>query len=163
MTNPNIIIQLDEGSECDYSDDEEYYSSTESDSLKNKIDKPTYKKYILGKHIHKINNSELYIANGKRFAKHINTYSFNNSLNEKHISNLVKSIRIKNHYNGTVAVAELSEEEELEDCFVLLDGHHRISAIQEVIKEDNKFNIDLLLQVYHSDRIDSEKNNAVVS
>lgn len=119
------------------SDNESYYDSCEEaqDNIETEINISTVD--LLGEHYqdkhHYIN---YYIKNKKesnKFIKNTRLFTNNNPLNRKHIDNIKDDLKKDNNLVGIFTTVQF-----MDDSIMLIDGHHRITAIRELLDEGIK-------------------------
>lgn len=91
------------------------------------------------------------ISDCKELVENIEEYAFNSPLNRNHIENLKTEIS-----NDNIIPINISVICEKNENLVLLDGHHRKSAIRELYDEGFDKNIPLIIHLYNIDSRNSD-------
>ena len=121
------------------SDSESNYASCEEDEIDTADINPAYIeetsiKSLLGKNIiEKYNYNNYYIKKKKKiikFVENIGLFTNNNPLSRKHIENIKENLKKEAKLVGIFTTVQFTD-----DCIMLIDGHHRITAIRELLKE----------------------------
>lgn len=94
---------------------------------------------------------KFYKTNVRNFVPNIKLWSFQRPVNFDHVKELVESLKIKNHFIGTFKVIK-----DKDGKIRLIDGQHRYLAIKELMETDSKFNMDIIIEFYETDKIESE-------
>ena len=119
------------------SDTESYYDSCEEqhDDRETEINISTVD--LLGENYQDKHNYINYCIKNKKgitkFIKNIRLFTNNNPLNRKHIDNIKDNLKKDNILVGIFTTAQF-----VDDTIVLIDGHHRITAIRELLDEGIK-------------------------
>lgn len=101
--------------------------------------------------IYRNNFVKFYYSDARDFVPNMITWSSQRNLNLSHIQSLVDSLKKLPHFMGTFKIVRD------EDGIVrLIDGQHRFHALKTIMENDSKFNCDLILELYETDKIDSE-------
>jgi hypothetical protein len=101
--------------------------------------------------IYKNDKVELYSINCREFIPSVILLSSQRDVNDKHVNNLVESITYKQHFIGTFKMV-IDDNNNMR----LIDGQHRYLALKKIMEKDSKFNIDIIIELYRTDSIDSE-------
>lgn len=107
---------------------------------------------ISDSHINHQNIKIISVSDCKELIEYIHEYSFNSPLNRSHIGNLKNDISKNNIIPMTLSLIH-----EKNDTLVLLDGHHRKSAIKELYDEGFNKNIPLIIHLYDIDSRNSDE------
>ena len=112
-------------------------SDSDSDTVHDLFRKPLVKK----------NDFSCYFISSNHFAKHLQTWCFNRKIDETH-KNQIKTELLDQpepHLMGSIQIIR-----DVKNQVRVINGQHRLNAIQEIIKEDieNRFEIFCLFEVY---------------
>jgi hypothetical protein len=105
---------------------------------------------ILGNLIFENAHVKLYVTRAKKFVTTVKVWIGQRPLNRDHVMKLAKEFTKQGHVMGTFKVVR-SEDGKIQ----LLDGQHRVSAINEILKLQPEFNCDLIIELYETDRLES--------
>lgn len=99
----------------------------------------------LGENIH-IGIPSIYITNARLFINNTKNWAFNREINEAHIKNLQDELETSKNpfFVGTIKIAIDSENR-----IRILDGQHRAEALRRVLKSNDRFNMNIILEVYN--------------
>jgi len=119
-------------------------SDTESESENHSI----FNRPILQK-----NNFSCYFISSIYFARYLQTWCYNRKINEDHKNKIKKELLEQKdpHLMGTIQIVRDKNQQAR-----IINGQHRLKAIQEIIGEDidNNFEIHCLFEVYDVDILD---------
>jgi|694.fasta_scaffold08560_9 hypothetical protein len=107
---------------------------------------------FLGILLYENTNIKFYVTQAKKFVKNIQIWAGQRPLNNEHIKCLARQFTKQEHVIGTFKVVRCSEGK-----IRLLDGQHRIVAIKEILKIQPDFNCDIFIELYETDRLESNK------
>lgn len=113
---------------------------------------------LLGVNLDSVNELySLYKPNTVKFVRNIEPYTYNNSLNEKHINSLTENIKSNNLVIGGLITIEFDD-----GSICLFDGHHRIEALKKL---DDTLLHKIVIYVFHfkSDARESERTRTLFS
>ena len=101
--------------------------------------------------IHEDENVRLYMS-PVRSIIHVKEWAEQRPLNEEHIRNLVKSLSNKKDIVGSFKIII-----DIENRTRIIDGNHRVNALRRIMKKDNLFNMNALIELRKVRSIDSEE------
>ena len=133
----NEKVEETEDEEDEETDDEET-EDEEFDFLKNKM--------------YEDENVKFYATDARDLVPNIKIWSTQRSINQDHVKELINNLKNHNHFIGTIKVVR----DELNNIRII-DGQHRFCAIKKLIEKDSKFNMNIILELYETDNLDSEK------
>ena len=107
---------------------------------------------FLGNLLYENANVKFYVTQADKFVKNIEIWAGQRPLNIEHIKCLARQFTKQEHVIGTFKVVRCSEGK-----VRLLDGQHRIVAIKEILKIQPTFNCDIFIELYETDRLESNK------
>ena len=108
-------------------------------------DEESKDKYTFLKHcIYENDYVSLYATDSRDFINDIHNTNFNRNVDEAHVKNLINEFKKSKHSVGTFKIVNDGNQP------LLIDGQHRVMAIHELMKEDCKFNMKLILEVYNT-------------
>ena len=131
----------DEFYECETMTSFDIYDSTESmmdRSCQGKNKRTHYTSY--------------YFPDAKEFIENIKPWTFNNPLNPDHIESMYKQFEKSPILTGVFTVICLENQE-----VFLIDGHHRHQALYQLYQNDFDEPIEIEVQCFYSDTIDSQQ------
>lgn len=135
--------EYDEEDDEDY-EDEEYYEENE--------DYEDYSHYLNPKNlIFKNSNVSIYKTTARKLIPNVKLWSFQRPINENHVNALEQNLILHNHFIGTFKIVKDKEKN-----VRLIDGQHRFESIKRRMEKDSKFDIDIIIELYETDHIDSE-------
>ena len=117
------------------SDTESYYDSCEEEYIEQDIKISTIE-LLENSYIDKHTYDNHYIKEHKKinlFIKNIRLFINNNPLDRKHVENIKDNLRKDNNLVGIFTTVQFAN-----DTIMLIDGHHRITALRELQSEGNK-------------------------
>lgn len=106
---------------------------------------------FLGNLVYKNGHVEIYIAKAREFVKNINIWCGQRCSNEEHINSLARQFTREGYIIGTFKVIR-SQEGKIR----LIDGAHRKSAIEKILKMQPEFNCEILVELYDTDSLESK-------
>lgn len=95
---------------------------------------------------------EIYLCDTQDFITNIKMFSGQRPVNDEHVEILMRTLQDGKDFRGTMKVVR-----DLNDEFHLIDGQHRFYAYQKFMENDPKFQRNLIIEVYNTDYIGSEK------
>lgn len=113
------------------------------------VNEPENESDILGNLMFENQHVKFYLSNAKRFVN-IQIWAGQRPLDNEHIKSLARELTKQGHVVGTFKVVRSSDGK-----VRLLDGQHRIYAIKEILKIQPNFNCDLIIELYETDRLES--------
>lgn len=93
-----------------------------------------------------------YISDARDLCLNVIVWSSNRNLNQQHINSLEKDIRLSKTIIGSFKLVR-----DKKDQIRLFDGQHRLYALQNILKTDTNFHMEILIELYDIDDIDSSK------
>ena len=87
-------------------------------------------------------NVKYYSSDIRDFIPNIKLWSSQRSINFKHVEELVKCLKKKNHFIGTFKL--ISDKE---NNIRLIDGQHRFEAIKKIMENDSSFNMNIIIEL----------------
>ncbi len=96
-------------------------------------------------------NVKYYSSDIRDFIPNIKLWSSQRSINFKHVEELIKCLKIKNHFIGTFKLIR-----DKENNIRLIDGQHRFEAIKKIMENDSSFNMNIIIELYETDSMDSD-------
>ena len=109
--------------------------------------------YFLRHFVYKDEHKTLYITDARDFVPEIKIWAQQRPINKEHLKTLVESVLSEKHFKGNMKILRDKDGE----CR-LIDGQHRYYALKNIMEKDSKFNIPLVLEVYETDYLESEKS-----
>ncbi len=100
-------------------------------------------------------NVKYYSTDARDFIPNIKLWSTQRSVNQEHVQDLIKNLKTHNspHFIGTFKIIRDKEGNKR-----LIDGQHRYYAIKKIMSENSKFNMNLIVELYETDHLDSERS-----
>lgn len=95
---------------------------------------------------------EYYICSIRDLCNNIPIWAYNRKLNHEHIAQLEKDIIKDKHFIGSVKIMKDND-----DKYCIFDGQHRINAIKNIMKTNSKFDMDVLVELYKVDNMNSNE------
>jgi len=81
---------------------------------------------------------------------HIPNWTYQRCLNDNHVEDLIKNFKIDSHAIGTTKALRNPEGK-----LRIIDGQHRLAAWKKIMEQDDKWNAEVLLEIYETDSFDS--------
>jgi hypothetical protein len=85
---------------------------------------------------------KFYQTEARDFVPEVYNSKIQRKVDPEHVNNLSKALKISKHCVGTFKIVQYEDE------YRLIDGQHRVLALNKNMEEDSKFNLDLILEVY---------------
>lgn len=102
--------------------------------------------------IYEDDHVKFYSTDARDFVNNTTNYFGQRDLNETHVNNLVQNVLKTNHFVGTIKIVR-----DKNDKLRMIDGQHRFEALKRIMKINSKFNINLIIELYDTDLITSDK------
>ena len=109
--------------------------------------------YFLRHVLYKDEYKTLYKTDARDFVPEIKIWAQQRPVNKEHVKKLEESVLYEKHVKGNMKLLRDTNG----DCR-LIDGQHRYYALKNIMENDSKFNIPLILEVYETDCFESEKS-----
>ena len=111
---------------------------------------------FLGKMIHRRpDNVKIFSASTKRLFPNVFPWVFNRLLDIDHVKTLQKIIDEKECFEGNMDILECNGE------LCVVNGQHRVEAIKELMKQDETFDREVLVNVHPVSSFESEEANEI--
>jgi archaellum component FlaC len=111
---------------------------------------------FLGKLIHqRPDNVKIYASSTKRLFPNVDPWVFNRLLDLEHVKKLQTIMNEKACFEGNIDILECKEE------LCVVNGQHRVEAIKELMKEDETFDREVLVNVHPVSSFESEEANEI--
>jgi len=91
----------------------------------------------------------LYKCDAREICANVPIWSSQRALNTDHIQTLARDIKTSGYVMGTFKIIKH------ENDYRIFDGQHRYHALREIFIKDNEFDIEIIVEVYTVDDIDS--------
>ena len=127
--------------ESSESSDDEYSSDDEEGN------------YFLRHMIYEDGYKKLFKTDARDFVPEIKLWAQQRPINKKHIEKLEKEVKLNKHFKGNMKLLL----DKNNNCR-LIDGQHRYYALKNIMEKDSKFNINIILEVYETDNIESDNS-----
>jgi hypothetical protein len=95
---------------------------------------------------------KIYQTSSRDFVNNIKMWSCQRDLNSLHVKNLEQSILDRGYLLGTFKVIRDKNGE-----IRLIDGQHRVNALQNIMDNDTKFDCDSIIELYEVDSFEDEE------
>jgi hypothetical protein len=131
-------------------EEQEQEQDNEEDSLDEKTDHHPFltKKNLIFKDKFK----EIYACDTQDFIPNITMFSGQRPVNDEHVESLMNTLQNGKDFWGTMKVVKDTNDE-----IRLIDGQHRFHAYRKSMENDPIFQRNLIIEVYNTDDIGSEK------
>ena len=111
---------------------------------------------FLGKLIYERNDkSRMYVTNSRNFIPNTKAWQYNRKLDEAHVKELKKIILEHGYLEGNIDAIECEDE------YCIVNGQHRVMAMKEIMENDEKFNMEIIVNIHPVDSFESEKANDI--
>jgi hypothetical protein len=88
----------------------------------------------------------------KFIIENMKKYDYNYNLNNDHIQNIIRQIKIDNeiYFTNPIALVEYTnyQTHEPNNILEMIDGHHRIESLKKIITEMPDIHIEIWIQIY---------------
>ena len=117
------------------------------------LDEKIYHPFLTKKNlIFKDKFKEMYACDTQDFIPNITMFSGQRPVNDEHVESLMKTLLDGKDFWGTMKVVK-----DIHDEIRLIDGQHRFHAYRKAMENDPIFQRNLIIEVYNTDDIGSEK------
>ena len=96
---------------------------------------------------------KIYQTSSREFVNNIKMWACQRDLNDLHVKNLEQSILDRGYLLGTFKVIR---DKNLD--IRLIDGQHRVSALQNIMDTNSKFDCDSIIELYEVDSFENEES-----
>ena len=151
LFNKQIFTQ--ESEEDIKEESEESEEDIKEESEESEEDIKEEENYFLRQFVYKDEYKTLYITDARDFVPEIKIWAQQRPVNKEHLKKLEESVLSEKHFKGNMKLLRDNNG----DCR-LIDGQHRYYALKNIMENDSKFNIPLILEVYETDYLESEKS-----
>ena len=111
---------------------------------------------FLGKLIHqRPDNVKIYASSTKRLFPNVTPWVFNRLLDLEHVKKLQTIMNEKACFEGNIDILGCNGE------LCVVNGQHRVEAIKELMKEDEKFDREVIVNVHPVSSFESEEANEI--
>ena len=111
---------------------------------------------FLGKFIHSRPDCvKIYASSTKKLIPNVRSWVYNRPLDVEHVETLQKIIQGKACLEGNLDILECNEE------LCVVNGQHRVEAIQQIMKDDESFEREVLVNVHHVLSFESDEANEI--
>jgi len=111
---------------------------------------------ILGKLLYtRPDEVRIYVSEARRLISNVSHWQFNRALDEEHVDNLEKIISENAYLEGSIDLLESK------DGLCVVNGQHRVEALQRILNNDDTFKHDLIVNVHPVESFDCERANEI--
>lgn len=111
---------------------------------------------ILGKLLYtRPDEVRIYVSEARRLISNVSHWQFNRALDEVHVDNLEKVINQGVNLEGSIDLLESKEG------LCVVNGQHRVEALQRILNKDDTFKHDLIVNVHPVESFDCERANEI--
>ena len=111
---------------------------------------------ILGKLLYtRPDEVRIYVSEARRLISNVSHWQFNRALDEEHVDNLEKIISENAYLEGSIDLLESK------DGLCVVNGQHRVEALQRILIKDDTFKHDLIVNVHPVESFDCERANEI--
>lgn len=111
---------------------------------------------ILGKLLYtRPDEVRIYVSEARRLISNVSHWQFNRALDEGHVDNLEKVIKEGINLEGSIDLLESKEG------LCVVNGQHRVEALQRILNKDDTFKHDLIVNVHPVESFDCERANEI--
>jgi hypothetical protein len=96
-------------------------------------------------------NIKIYKCTARDIVPNVKLWGSQRSIRKKHVESLITSIKKANFLMGTFKLIRDNNSD-----VRCIDGQHRITALRKIMEDDPKFDTDIIIELYETDKIDSE-------
>ena len=97
-------------------------------------------------------HTSIYKSTARDLIPSIRSWGAQRSINESHVDQLAEQLRFTRRVIGTFKMI-IDKNDEVR-C---IDGQHRILALQKIMQDDVFFDVDIIIEVYSVDALESEE------
>jgi hypothetical protein len=123
-----------------------------SDNISEDLDDIKYEEIYLRKLLFENELFKIYQVSSRDFVNNIKMWSCQRELNTLHVKNLEQSILDRGYLLGTFKVIRDKNSETR-----LIDGQHRVSALQNIMDNDAKFDCVSIIELYEVNSFEDEE------
>lgn len=111
---------------------------------------------ILGKLLYtRPDEVRIYVSEARRLISNVSHWQFNRALDDEHVNNLEKIISENSYLEGSIDLLESK------DGLCVVNGQHRVEALQRILNKDDTFKHDLIVNVHPVESFDCERANEI--
>jgi hypothetical protein len=111
---------------------------------------------ILGKLLYtRPDEVRIYVSEARRLISNVSHWQFNRALDDEHVNNLEKIISENAYLEGSIDLLESK------DGLCVVNGQHRVEALQRILIKDDTFKHDLIVNVHPVESFDCERANEI--
>ena len=111
---------------------------------------------ILGKLLYtRPDEVRIYVSESRRLISNVSHWQFNRALDDEHVNNLEKIISENAYLEGSIDLLESK------DGLCVVNGQHRVEALQRILNKDDTFKHDLIVNVHPVESFDCERANEI--
>lgn len=111
---------------------------------------------ILGKLLYtRPDEVRIYVSEARRLISNVSHWQFNRALDDEHVNNLENIISEKAYLEGSIDLLESKEG------LCVVNGQHRVEALQRILIKDDTFKHDLIVNVHPVESFDCERANDI--
>lgn len=111
---------------------------------------------ILGKLLYtRPDEVRIYVSESRRLISNVSHWQFNRALDEAHVDNLEKIISENTYLEGSIDLLESKDD------LCVVNGQHRVEALQRILNKDDTFKHDLIVNVHPVESFDCERANEI--
>lgn len=111
---------------------------------------------ILGKLLYtRPDEVRIYVSEARRLISNVSHWQFNRALDDEHVNNLEKIISENAYLEGSIDLLESK------DGLCVVNGQHRVEALQRILNKDDTFKHDLIVNVHPVESFDCERANEI--
>ena len=132
--------------------DEKNTLKQENNNLKINYDEHVF----LGTLLHTREDSvKIYVSSCRKLIPNVLPWQYNRKLDEAHVIHLQDIILMKKSLEGNIDILECNEE------LCVVNGQHRVQALQEIMRNDESFTMELIVNVHPVPSFDSPEANDI--
>lgn len=114
------------------------------------IDKQVEKEYGLIKKLHSNNDYSLYLTDAKKFVKKIDKWGLQRPEKKEHVNEIYENICNVIDHDETPNMRTFVVVENKEKLY-LIDGQHRVKAMEKLFSERKKLTFEILVEIFSSE------------
>ena len=136
--------------------DEKNTLKQENNNLKINYDDDDDEHVFLGTLLHTREDSvKIYVSSCRKLIPNVLPWQYNRKLDEAHVIHLQDIILMKKSLEGNIDILECNEE------LCVVNGQHRVQALQEIMRNDESFTMELIVNVHPVPSFDSPEANDI--
>tara|TARA_Y100001935_G_scaffold254417_1_gene263409 strand:+ start:78 stop:920 length:843 start_codon:yes stop_codon:yes gene_type:complete len=97
----------------------------------------------------------IYVSEARKLISNVSHWQFNRALDEDHVNTLEKVIVDGVYLEGSIDLLETKEG------LCVVNGQHRVEALQKILNKDDTFKYDLIVNVHPVESFDCERANEI--